>query len=86
LSLPERNRLLTESIPDLLQPEKRRFALRRTSGGLEWFEAKLTEVVDGEPVFHGYPTDFVPAKVLRVFRDRGLISDAEYRAQIKALG
>lgn len=85
LSVAERNRLLGESIPDLNNPEKRRFAMRRTSTGLEWFEGKLTEVVDREPVFHGYVTDFVPAKVLRLFRDRGSISEAEYRSQVKKL-
>jgi len=60
--------------------------VRRGETGLEFFEAKFTRHVDGDLEFHGHPTRRVPAKVLRVFRDRGLISLAEYRRLVQELG
>lgn len=75
----------TAEDPDL--PTSRRFAVRRNdSGGLEFFAAQHTRIVDGESEYHGYPTQYVPGKVLRQFRDDGVISNAEYRKLIKWLG
>jgi hypothetical protein len=55
----------------------------RRAGRLEWFTAQLTEFAGDNPVFHGFPTDHVPARVLRQFRARGDITDAEYRAMVR---
>lgn len=86
MTIEERDDLLRRSAPeDPSSPTARRFAMRRTAG-LEWFAAVFTEFRDGEPVFHGYPTRSVPARVLRAFRDAGSITDAEYRRAIKELG
>lgn len=85
MTIAESTQLLEHSIPDPNNPDRRRFAMRRTVPGPQWFEGKLTERIDETAVYHGYPTDYVPAKVLRAFRDRGDISDAEYRAMVKTL-
>jgi len=83
----ERIELLDSSIPcDPEVPGSRRYAMRRTDAGLQLFEAKFTQEVDGVLEFHGHPTNRVPAKVLRQFRDRNLISSAEYRRLVKSLG
>jgi hypothetical protein len=88
MTIQERTALLEASIaedPD--DPRSRRYALRRTPGGLEFFEAKFTCVGEsGDDEFHGHPTDVVSGKVLREFRDRGLISAAEYNWLRKELG
>jgi hypothetical protein len=54
--------------------------------GLEFFEAKWTQDVDGDPEFHDHPTNKVPCSVLRQFRDMGRISGADYRRLIKEFG
>src|SRR5258708_29847749 len=87
LTVADRNELLAAAIPlDPQSPHSRRYNLRRTVAGLELFEAKFTEVVGGAVVFHGHPATYVPAKVLRQFRDRGLISIAEYKRLVKGFG
>ena len=87
MTLRERTRLLQDSIaenPD--GPASRRFAVRRAESGLELFAAQVTQVVNGEIEYHGYPTHWVPGRILRQFRDQGKISDAEYRRLVKRLG
>ena len=87
MTLRERTTLLRESVaenPDL--PESRRFAVRRTESGLEFFAARMTKVVNGEVEYHGYPTRWVPGRILRRFRNQGKISHAEYRRLVKRLG
>ena len=87
MTLPERTQLLRNSIaadPNL--PTSRRFAVRRSESGLEFFAAQMTRVVNGETEYHGYPTVYVPGRVLRQFRDDGTITGAEYRRLLKRLG
>lgn len=84
MTVAERQQLLEGSVPE--NPDaagSRRFALRRTQSGLEWFAARLTRFDDGVPVFHGYPEPAVPARVLRVFLERGDIKPAEYKRLLK---
>ena len=80
LGISERESLLAESASrsdDDIDP--RRWAVRRTRSGLELYESKLTrEMPDGSIVVHGHPTRRVPPPVLRLWRDRGKISAAEY--------
>ena len=84
----ERADLLRGSVPE--HPDSsssRRFAVRRGGQGLEFFVAQATRTAeDGEVEYHGYPTHWVPGKVLRRFRDRGDITAAEYRQLVKRLG
>ena len=87
MTFRERTILLRESVaedPD--SPESRRFAVRRTEFGLEFFAAQMTQVVNDEVEYHGYPTRWVPGRILRRFRDQGKISHAEYRRLVKRLG
>jgi hypothetical protein len=87
LTIADRNALLEAAIPiDPVSPRSRRYNVRRTLGGLEIYEAKFTEEAAGTVVFHGHPATYVPAKVLRQFRDQGLISAAEYRRLVKGFG
>lgn len=82
----ERETLLQDSIAiDPGSPTSQRFAVRRRSG-LEFFTARMTRVVNGNVEFHGYPTPHVPGRVLRQFRDQGLITKAEYGSLVKRLG
>ena len=82
----ERVGLLRESIPEHPDsPSSRRFAVRRVRSGSEFFVAQATRT-GGEVEYHGYPTNRVPGKVLRRFRDRGDIAVAEYRQLVKRLG
>ena len=82
----ERAALLQDSIAiDPRSPTSQRFAFRRTIAGLEFFTARMTQVVKGDVKFHGYPTRQVPVSVLRAFRDQDLISQAEYRSLVKRL-
>jgi hypothetical protein len=84
MTVAERQALLRASIPeDVGSPGSRRYALRR-GDRIEWFVAVVTEFVGGQPVFHDYPVTHVPSRVLRVFRDQGLIIDSEYQRMIKA--
>jgi len=46
----------------------------------------MTRVANGEFEYHGYPTSYVPGKILRHFRDQGAISKSEYRSLVKRLG
>ena len=68
-------------------PASRRFAVRRGESGLEFFAAQATRTTEGGEVeYHGYPTNRVPGKVLRRFRDRGDITTTEYRQLVRRLG
>ena len=87
MTLRERRELLRESIAENPgSSTSRRYAVRRTDSGLEFFPAQATQVVDDEVEFHGYPTRYVPGKVLRQFRNQGKISQSEYRNLVKRLG
>lgn len=87
MTVEERDRLLEESLPERPDdPRSPRFALRRTPQDTEWFEARFTGEEAGDPVFHGYPTCRVPARVLRRFRDRDQITHAEYQRWVRVLG
>ena len=87
MTLDERAELLRHSIAeDPESPTSRRFAIRRSESGLEFFAAQMTRIVDGEAEHHGYPTDHVPGKVLRHFRESGTITRPEYKKLVKRLG
>jgi hypothetical protein len=82
----EREQLLTDSVPeDPARLDSPRYAFRVGAGGLEWFAARCTRVVDGEPEFHGYPCSHVPIAVLRRFRELNRLTEAQYRRLIKEL-
>ena len=64
MTVKERDELLSGSValnPEL--PTSKRYALRATSTGLEWFEGRFTEQVGDDLVFHGFPTEHVPSSV-----------------------
>jgi hypothetical protein len=87
MTLRERSELLLGSVAeDPHSPTSRRFAVRRIESGLEFFTAQMTQVVNGEIEYHGYPAPYVPGKILRQFRDQGKISQSEYRSLVKRLG
>lgn len=87
MTAAERSALLENSIPkDPDSARSRRYAVRRTDQGIEFFEAKFTWDVGGEPEFHGHPATHVPAKVLRRFLNDARITPAEYRRFVKRLG
>ncbi len=87
MTVPERNELLETAVPrDPHDPRSRRFNVRRGPDGLEVYDAKWTQAVDGDPEFHGHPATHVPAAVLRAFRDQGKITEAEYRHLVKRFG
>lgn len=87
LTIDERNDLLATAVPlDPADPRSRRFNVRRCARGLELYEAKWTRDVDGEAEFHGHPTSYVPARVLRGLRDCGRITTSEYRRLVKRFG
>lgn len=87
MTLRERSELLRGSVAeDPNSPTTRRFAVRRVESGLEFFAAQMTQVVNGQIEYHGYPTHCVPGKILRRFRDQGKISQSEYRSLVKRLG
>lgn len=86
MTVAERNELLKASIAvDPSDQESRRFVARRVDGRLELFDIKFTQVIDGEPEFHGHPAQRVPRPVLKAMRDQGVITDAEYRRLTKDL-
>lgn len=59
--------------------ETRRWAVRRTDRGIEFYESKFTEnQPDGNVVVHGHPTARVPPAVLRKMKAAGEITEAEY--------
>jgi hypothetical protein len=87
LTVRERRVLLETAVPlDPIDPRSRRFNARRGPQGLELYDAKWTRDVEGEPEFHGHPATYVPTAVLRALRDRGMITDAEYRRLIRDFG
>lgn len=87
MTVGERNELLADSIPsDPEEPTSRRYAVRVGPAGFEWFEGLFTEQAGNDSVYHGFPTEHVPARVLRQFRDQGRISAAQYRTLVKRLG
>lgn len=87
MTLRERHELLLKSVPENpSDPHSRRYNLRRGTTGLEIFEAKFTQEVDDDVEFHGYPCSSVPTRVLRKFRDDGLIMEAEYRRMARTFG
>jgi hypothetical protein len=78
LTVAERNDLFVTSVADNpADPCSKRYNVRRTAGGLELYEAQCAEF-DGDVECHGYPTSHIPAKVLRMLRDAGTITDVEY--------
>jgi hypothetical protein len=83
----ERDDLLSRSIPKGDRPtDPRRYAVRRTTTGPEFYESKLTRLEsNGTIVVHGHPTTRVPPSVLRRMRDVGLITKAEYERFRKEL-
>jgi len=84
MTVAERNELLAMSVSEnASDPESRRYALRRGDTGIECYAALLTEWEKDELVYHGYPTHHVPAKVLREFRDGGLINNVEYKKLLR---
>lgn len=87
MTVPERTELLEASIPiKPNDPRSRRFAVRRTeSGRLEFFDIKYTRDVDDDIEFHGHPASRVDRGVLKIWRDRGTITDAEYNRLRKDL-
>jgi hypothetical protein len=86
MTIEERNALLVLSIPeDPANPHSRRYTFRRTDHGLEFFEAKWTRDVDGDPEFHGHPTRHVPGRVLRQFLGNSSITRTEYEGLRKDL-
>jgi hypothetical protein len=87
LSVAERDELLEASVPhDPADATSRRWTVRRGPNGLELYDIKHTGVIDGTHEFHGHPATYVPAKILKVFRDDGLISRAEYGRLVRELG
>jgi hypothetical protein len=87
MSSTETNELLESSIPlDESDPTSRRFAVRLVAGAFEFFEAKFTQIrPEGQLEFHGHPTRRVPAVVLRRFRSRLSLSEAQYRRLLAEL-
>jgi hypothetical protein len=84
ITVAERLALLQESVteqPD--QPRAPRYAVRRVTSGLEFYQAMCHDVVEDEPEFHAYPVTFVPCAVLREFRDRGAITGPEYKRLVR---
>lgn len=78
LTLAERNELFVSSVAeDPADPYSRRYNVCRAEHGIELFEAQCAREGD-HVVCHGYPTSHVPPKVLRVLRDLGRITRAEY--------
>jgi len=47
--------------------------------GPDYFDVKWTGHLGGDEEFHGHPASYVPAAILRVFRDDGRITAAEYK-------
>lgn len=86
MTVEERDALLKTAVP--LHPDdssSRRFNVRRLpDGSLQLFDAKCHDVQ--LPAFHAHPATFVPARVLRAFRDNGLITVPEYRRLVREFG
>lgn len=87
MTVAERDELLECSVPlDAEDAGSRRFALRRTTRRLEFYDVKHTGIVESEHEFHGHPATWVPTQVLRIFRDRGDLTAAEYRKCAQGFG
>lgn len=79
MTVEERNQLLLESVAvDPSDRRSRRFAVRRTASGIEFFDIKWTRDVEGVPEFHGHPASRVDRRALQTFRERELITYAEW--------
>lgn len=86
MTVGERQALLTDSLPeDQENPKSRRFAIRRSAKGIEFFEAKFTEKDGDDLVFHGHPATRVPYGVLKQFQQKGLLNSAEVKSFVKKL-
>lgn len=87
MTIREREELLRQSFSIDGQPAApRRYAVRRTSSGPEFYESKLTRSdQDGTIIVHGHPTRRVPPAVLRRMRDAEVITKAEYERFRKEL-
>lgn len=86
MTVEERDQLFAASVPvDGTDPRSRRFAIRRTNSGLEVFDIKWGRDVDGDPEFHGHPAWRIDRGVLKILRDRSLISAAELNRLRKEL-
>jgi len=86
MTLTERNILFESSVsvrPG--DPTARRFEMRRTRTGLELFDIKFTRFVKDEPEFHGHPASRVPRSILKMWKDRGEITEVEYGRLVKEL-
>jgi hypothetical protein len=79
MTVADRNALFLASVPVApADPRARRFAIRRTTHGLEVYDVKWTRDVDDDPEFHAHPASRVPSVVLKAWRDDGTITQAEY--------
>lgn len=82
LSQTELDELIAASLPADDDPAScRRFALRRTENGTQFFETKSSNRVEsGRPVMHGHPigSNEVPARIARRWLDLGWIKKSEY--------
>jgi hypothetical protein len=86
ITTDERNALFLASIPvDAANPRSRRFAVRRTSAGIEIFDIKFTRDVDDDQEIHGHPASRVDRRVLKAFMDQERITSAEYNRLRKEL-
>lgn len=86
MTVEERQRLLAASIPqDSGNPTSRRFAMRRTQAGIEFFEGKYTERRGDDIVFHGHPTSRVPYQVLKQFAQANALTPVEFRRLVRNL-
>jgi len=85
LTVAERQRLFEASISrDPSVPGDRRWTLRRTESGIEFFDINLTGHLEGDYEFHGHPASYVPAVILRQFRDDGAITPSEYKRLVRS--
>lgn len=85
--MEERDELLRSAVPeDPSVPSSRRYNVRRTAQGLETYDAKCHQIIDGEPEFHAHPAGRIPGRILRRFRDEGRISQPEYKKLLKEFG
>lgn len=87
ISMPERTRLLEESLAvDGGDESPRRYAIRRAGDRIEFFETKSTGLhPSGRIEIHGHPTRRVPPPILRRMRDDGILTRAEYNKFRKSL-
>lgn len=86
MTVEERASLLEGSVSvDPGDPRARRFAVRRTERGIEIFDIKWTRDVDGEPEFHGHPASRVDRLALRIFTERGALTESEGRRLAREL-